>query len=205
MSSQSSETKARGRPRRVAEAEALEAAMRVFWARGYTAASVEELTQATGLNRSSLYHQWRDKRGLFMAAVERYAATRLRAVAAALDTGATLAESLDAFFAAVTDLALDRDGGGGCLVSCALAEAAALDPDLAQALAVRFDAVEERLAARIARAGPGEAPPGTDPAALAALLAAVARGMMLRARAGAGRGALSAVGAMAVSLVRRDG
>jgi TetR/AcrR family transcriptional repressor of nem operon len=201
MSSQSSETRPRGRPRRVAEEAALEAAMRVFWARGYAAASVEDLSRATGLNRSSLYHLWADKRGLFAATVAHYAETRLRPVAAALETGGTLAKSLRAFFSAVADLALAEDGGRGCLVSCALAEAAAGDAGFAEELARRFDAVEARLADRIARAAPGETPPGVDPSALAARLAAAARGMMLRARSGADRAALDRVGGAAVALL----
>lgn len=179
--------------------------MRVFWGRGYAAASIEALTQATGLNRSSLYHAWGDKAGLFTAALDRYAATRLGPVAAALETGATLADSLRNFFRAVAALALAEDGGRGCLVSCALTEAAALDPDLARALSARFDAVEQALAARIARAAPGErAPQLADVEAAAAALAAVARGMMLRARAGADRAALERIGDAAAALASRS-
>lgn len=174
--------------------------MRVFWAHGYAGASVDALTRATGLNRSSLYHLWPDKRHLFLAAIERYAETRLRPVAATLETGEDLAASLRAFFQAVVDLALAGDGGRGCLVSCALAEAASGDRAFTEELSRQFDAMEARLVARIASARPGETPAGLDPADLGALLSSTARGMMLRARSGADRAALLMVGDTATRL-----
>lgn len=44
----------------------------VFWEHGYEAAALPALEQATGLNRSSIYHAFGSKRGLFDAAVESY-------------------------------------------------------------------------------------------------------------------------------------
>lgn len=48
------------------------AAREVFWEHGYEAASVPVLEEATGLKRSSIYHAFGSKRGLFDAAVENY-------------------------------------------------------------------------------------------------------------------------------------
>ncbi|MGR9101283.1 MAG: TetR/AcrR family transcriptional regulator, partial [Gammaproteobacteria bacterium] len=46
----------------------LKQAIRVFWLKGYHAASVKNLTDATGLLPGSLYAAFGDKRGLFLAA-----------------------------------------------------------------------------------------------------------------------------------------
>ena len=41
-----------------------DAAMRVFWQRGYAATSVQDLVEGTGLSRSSLYSTFSSKQGL---------------------------------------------------------------------------------------------------------------------------------------------
>ncbi|GAB6937168.1 TetR/AcrR family transcriptional regulator [Isoptericola variabilis] len=52
--------------------QAVRAAREVFWREGYAEASVPALERATGLNRSSIYHAFGSKRGLFDAAVQSY-------------------------------------------------------------------------------------------------------------------------------------
>jgi AcrR family transcriptional regulator len=52
--------------------EAVRAARGVFWQHGYEGASLPDLEHATGLGRSSIYHAFGSKRGLFDAAVESY-------------------------------------------------------------------------------------------------------------------------------------
>lgn len=52
--------------------EAVRAARAVFWRHGYEDASLSALEDATGLGRSSLYHAFGSKRGLFDAAVRSY-------------------------------------------------------------------------------------------------------------------------------------
>jgi AcrR family transcriptional regulator len=61
-----------GRPRCFCEETALEAAMRLFWERGYEGASLSDLTEAMGMNRASLYATFGDKEALFLRALERY-------------------------------------------------------------------------------------------------------------------------------------
>ena len=55
------------------EAAVIAAAMGVFWRHGYAAASISDLTAATGLSRSSLYQRFGDKDGLFQEALAAYA------------------------------------------------------------------------------------------------------------------------------------
>ena len=52
--------------------QGLERAMRVFWKRGYEATSIQELVDATRINRASLYATFGGKRELFLAALARY-------------------------------------------------------------------------------------------------------------------------------------
>ena len=66
-----------GRPRGFDEDAALEAAMRVFWQKSYEGATMADLTQAMGINRSSMYAAFGDKESLFHRAMERYREGRM--------------------------------------------------------------------------------------------------------------------------------
>jgi TetR/AcrR family transcriptional repressor of nem operon len=61
-----------GRSKTFADVEVVRAAREIFWTRGYESTGVAELEAATGLNRSSIYHAFGSKRGLFDAAVGSY-------------------------------------------------------------------------------------------------------------------------------------
>lgn len=52
--------------------EAIRAAREVFWEHGYEGTSLPDLERTTGLNRSSLYHAFGSKRGLFDAVISSY-------------------------------------------------------------------------------------------------------------------------------------
>src|ERR1700739_1446501 len=66
-----------GRPRGFDEDAALEAAMRVFWKKSYEGATMADLTEAMGINRSSMYAAFGDKESLFHRVMERYRADRM--------------------------------------------------------------------------------------------------------------------------------
>ena len=61
-----------GRPREFDEDAAVDAAMRVFWEKGYEGTSLDDLTQAMRINRSSLYSTFGDKESLFRRVIARY-------------------------------------------------------------------------------------------------------------------------------------
>jgi AcrR family transcriptional regulator len=67
-----------GRPIGFDKDAALEAAMLLFWERGFEGTSMADLTQAMGLNPSSIYAAFGDKHALFSLAVRRYLETRAR-------------------------------------------------------------------------------------------------------------------------------
>lgn len=60
------------RPRAFLESEIIAKALPAFWRAGYEGCSVSDLTQATGLQRQSLYNAFQDKQGLFRAVLARY-------------------------------------------------------------------------------------------------------------------------------------
>ncbi|MGB3614669.1 MAG: TetR/AcrR family transcriptional regulator [Elainellaceae cyanobacterium] len=60
------------RPREFDEDVVLDAAMQIFWLRGYGSTSLTALMEATGLQKGSLYKAFKDKHSLFVTALERY-------------------------------------------------------------------------------------------------------------------------------------
>ena len=61
-----------GRPKGFGREEVLEKAMLVFWKHGFADTSVQELERATGVNKSGLYTEFRDKEDLFVACLRHY-------------------------------------------------------------------------------------------------------------------------------------
>jgi AcrR family transcriptional regulator len=61
-----------GRPKNFSREEVLEKAMPVFWKHGFADTSLQELERATGVNKSGLYTEFRDKEDLFVACLKHY-------------------------------------------------------------------------------------------------------------------------------------
>ncbi len=74
-----------GRPISFDKDAALEAAMLLFWERGFEGTSMAELTQAMGLSPSSIYAAFGDKHALFSIAVKRYMESRAQYASKALE------------------------------------------------------------------------------------------------------------------------
>ncbi len=173
----------------------------MFLRKGYAGASFRDLTEAMGIGPPSLCAAFGGKHGLFLAAVDRYAATRSDALIAALEGPGGLAAALERFFrAVVADACAEGEGGaGGCLIACALADAAGEDAALRARLATLIAAIDRRIAETFLAAGlaPEQA---VDRARLTTV---VMHGLALRARAGASRDDLEAIAQASVLMLDR--
>src|ERR1700684_2834957 len=65
-----------GRPKSFSREEVLEKAMPVFWKHGFADTRLQELQRATGLNKSGLYTEFRDKEDLFVVCLRHYLETQ---------------------------------------------------------------------------------------------------------------------------------
>src|SRR6202789_390154 len=67
-----SDNRRMGRPKGFSREEVLEKSMPVFWKHGFADTSLQELERATGVNKSGLYTEFRDKEDLFVACLRHY-------------------------------------------------------------------------------------------------------------------------------------
>src|SRR4051812_9592983 len=74
----------RGRPREFCADQALAAALRVFWSKGYEGASMADLTEAMGITKPSLYAAFGNKEQLFCKALDLYEREKLDYIGKAL-------------------------------------------------------------------------------------------------------------------------
>jgi AcrR family transcriptional regulator len=178
--------KPRGRPRSFDRDVALERAMEVFWKRGFEGASLNDLTEAMGINPPSLYAAFGDKEHLFLEAVQRYQSKH--GAACAYGEERTARDSVKRLLTyAATAFSRPRNPRG-CLMVMAATTSSTSSAALQSALEKARDAAWARLKARIdLGVNEGDLPPGTDTAGLADFYSAVMTGMSLQARDGAPR------------------
>lgn len=182
----------RGRPRTYEAGSALDAALNLFWTRGYGGTSVEDLTAAMGMSKPSVYAAFGNKRAVYEAAVHHYVATIGSGYLQPLRTKPTLRDGLLGFYAAVIDVVSGKHGPLGCVIACTLpSEAGASEAarDLLSAVVAQLDgAVVARL--RVARTA-GELPKQADVDLLAQMITSGMFAISIRARAGMPRRALT--------------
>ena len=188
----------RGRPREFDIDQALDAALDVFWRKGYEGASLPDLTAAMGINRPSLYAAFGSKEELFRRVIARYVEGPAACVRKAIDepTAQAVAERLlNASIDVVTD---PRNPRGCLLVQGALACGEAAESIREQLLAQRQGteaAVRRRF--ELAQAE-RDLPADSDPAGLARFIVTVMRGIAVQAAGGATRQELRRVAELAL-------
>ncbi|MFB4194182.1 TetR/AcrR family transcriptional regulator [Streptomyces carpaticus] len=187
-----------GRPRGFDADDALERAMRVFWAQGYEGASLTDLTQAMGITRTSMYAAFGNKEELFRKALERYTEGPASYVARALAKPTAL-DVATAFLNGAVEVSTRPGCPAGCLgVQGALA-AGETGSTARDVLADWRNGGVGLLRDRFRQAvDEGDLPPGADPERLARYLMTFANGIAVQAAGGATREELQHVADMAL-------
>ncbi|HXZ15451.1 MAG TPA: TetR/AcrR family transcriptional regulator [Roseiarcus sp.] len=159
--------------------------MDVFWTEGFSAASLDEISAATGLNRPSLYGAFGDKRALYIQAYRRYRDEVRDAFAPLLAADAPLRDKLRRILSAALDLYLTGEAGPrGCFTVLTASSDAVADPEIRAVVAEAIEAMDRAFERTFARAAKeGEPPPGADPKRLARMTTATIHTLSVRARA----------------------
>ncbi|MBI3899907.1 MAG: TetR/AcrR family transcriptional regulator [Gammaproteobacteria bacterium] len=112
--------------------EVMNKAVRVFCERGFHATSITDLAQATELTAGSLYKAFKDKRAIFLAALDHESTQRRAELMEAIDAVRTGREKLHRALMFYADMSCGTNGQRGCLVVGTAVELATFDPEIAE-------------------------------------------------------------------------
>ena len=177
----------RGRPREFCVDDALARALEVFWSKGYDGASLNDLTEAMGINRPSMYAAFGNKEELFKKALDLYEREKMAYIGKALNqpTARLVAETM---LRGAIDTACGGDQPHGCL---RVINSVACSPEagsIRQEIVARGKAGRAALVARFERAkAEGDIPAHVDPEGLTGVLIAMLQGISLQASQNASR------------------
>ena len=188
-----------GRHREFDVEKALDAALCVFWRKGYEGASYADLTEATGVERPALYSAFGNKEALFRRALDRYYERYLDFIPQAMKLPTARHVAAHILYGAA-DLNTRYPSHTGCLGINGVLAGSDEAEAVRQAL-IEFRATgEAQLRERFEQAkAEGDLPASAKADALAAFVMAVSHGMAVQAKAGFSRDQLEAVVEQALS------
>jgi AcrR family transcriptional regulator len=163
------------------EAEILQAARQVFARRGFADAAMEEIAQAAGLAKGTLYLYYDSKRDLYRAALRAGLTELSDALAQALNARASLAERIAAYVGTkVRHFDEHRDFFRIYLAEFGQAACGGVDPDFRD-LSLRQNTLLEDAIRSAVKAGEAET---AAPNAAAHAISDLTRGVIMRRLAG---------------------
>ncbi|UJW30759.1 TetR/AcrR family transcriptional regulator [Saccharothrix sp. AJ9571] len=187
------------RPREFDERAAIDSAMHAFWRGGYEGTSTQQLCEATGLGRSSIYNTFSSKHALFVRALQHYCDTATQHQIDFLERPGSPREKLRTLLLGTIEDEFTSDHRG-CLAVNTLAELGDKDPEVGAQLAKDTERyVAAMHAVVLAGQREGEIGTGHDALVLARFLHSQIAALRLSARSGTDRPTLERIAELALS------
>ncbi|MER5782861.1 TetR/AcrR family transcriptional regulator [Streptomyces mobaraensis] len=172
-----------GRPKQFDPDLAVERAMEVFWSKGYAATTPQDLVDALGIGKGSLYNAFGSKRELFERALCRYRDSQALALIELLEAGGPVKERLRRTLRLLAEMDLADPGRRGCMAVNTAAELGGRDEEAVALVRRMFDRTEDAFRALIEEGQrAGELAAGRDAQGLGSLLLNTVIGLRLMAR-----------------------
>ncbi|MET4420861.1 TetR/AcrR family transcriptional regulator [Bradyrhizobium barranii] len=189
------EPKRRGRPRAYEPDVALGKALDLFRRQGFAATSLDDLSEATGMNRPSLYGAFGDKRELYIKSYQRYREDARASMVEIFRQEMPVRQRLERIFASALNIYLSGETGPrGCFTVVTAASEAVGDPEIRAMVLDGLTELDKAFASCFRRAKEkGELPASVDPAVLAQLASATVHTIAIRSRARVSRKELEAI------------
>jgi TetR/AcrR family transcriptional regulator, transcriptional repressor for nem operon len=172
--------------------EALEKAMLVFWQKGYTDTSIDDLVDATGVSRYGLYSEFGSKHGLFLASLDHYQDTAVNAYFGIVEqSGAGLAE-IKLYFDTLLTWYSEPAGNLGCLMCNSATEVAPHDKSVQTKVQVALNRMTSGFTTALTNAqARGEIANNRDVKQSADFLTGILLGASVMVRSGASKEMIS--------------
>lgn len=189
------EPKRRGRPRTYEPEIALGKALDLFRKQGFAATSLDDLSEATGMNRPSLYGAFGDKRELYIKSYQRYREDARASMVEIFRQEMPVRLRLERIFASALNIYLSGETGPrGCFTVVTAASEAVGDPEIRAMVIDGLSELDKAFANCFRRAKEnGELPESADPVVLAQLASATVHSIAIRSRARVSRKDLEAI------------
>ncbi|MEU3527697.1 TetR/AcrR family transcriptional regulator [Streptomyces sp. NPDC038707] len=172
-----------GRPKQFDPDAAVDQAMQVFWRKGYAGTTPQDLVDALGIGKGSLYNAFGSKHALFERALRRYRDSQAVLLMEMLEERGPVKARLRKALEFLAELDLADPDRRGCMAVNTAAELARTDQTAAELVRRMFDRTEDAFRALIEEGQrAGEIAPERDPAALGSLLLNTVVGLRLMAR-----------------------
>ncbi|MDP9081101.1 MAG: TetR/AcrR family transcriptional regulator [Bacteroidota bacterium] len=133
------------RPKEFDEDELLEKAVNLFWKKGYHATSAQDLVDALGINRSSLYNTYTDKKTLFTKSLKQYQLKQTNAMIAMLGKADNAKKVLKQNFTDLIQESVDDTFLKGCFMVNTAVELAGIDAEIGDIVNKNNISVEDAL------------------------------------------------------------
>jgi AcrR family transcriptional regulator len=160
----------------------VEAAMELFWLKGFGSTSIADILSRSQVNSGSLYYFFPGKQDVLIAVLEAYRDGIGRMLLEPAWIGVEdPVERVFALLASYRRALVETDCSYGCPIGSLALELHEPDPPVRELMAANFSAWVEAVETQL-RAAEGRFPPGTDFRALAELVLSVMEGGVMQAR-----------------------
>ena len=193
------------RPRAFNEEEVIDKAVEVFWAKGYEATSMQDLIDAMGIQRGSLYGTFGGKQNLFLKSLKRYSVTVVKKLLEILESKPSAVESIELFFSQLVEHLLTAGELRSCLVTNSAIERGLRDEETKQLVLQLLNALENGFYKTLLRAKEnGELSTDLDLKMVANYLTSSMQGLLVMGKVCSERSVLEGINRITLSILTHN-
>jgi len=193
------------RPKAFNEEYVIDKAVEIFWAKGYEATSLQDLVNAMGIQRGSLYATFGSKQQLFLKSLKRYSITVVKKLLEILESKPSALESIELFFAQLVEHLLTAGELRSCLITNSAIERGLRDEETKQQVLKLLNALENGFYKALLKAKEnGELSTELDLKVVAHYLTSSMQGLLVMGKVCSERQVLEGINKITLSILRHN-